>query len=209
MKAVSAAEVGAKLELAGVAQGARETAALAEFLNLLAQWNRTYNLTGIRTADELISRHLVESLALAPLLEGIRVADIGTGAGLPGIPLAIVASDRQFTLIESRAKRVRFLRHAIATLGLENAVVAHSRAEDLPAGPAFDTVLARAVARPEALVEIARPLMTTGSILIVLTSAELAQRFEGVAADFAAALAQTRAKKLKSAIVVLERVAAR
>jgi 16S rRNA G527 N7-methylase RsmG len=70
-------------------------------------------------------------------------------------------------------------------------------------------VLARAVARPEALVEIARPLMTTGSILVVLTSAELAQRFEGVAADFAAALAQTRAKKLKSAIVVLERVAAR
>jgi len=205
MDAIRPAEVGAKLRAAGVGQPDREIEALTAFLDLLAQWNRTYNLTGIRSTEELISRHLVESLALAPLLEGRRIADVGTGAGLPGIPLAIVASEREFTLIESRAKRVRFLRHVIATLSLDNAIVAHSRAEDLRAEPAFDTVLARAVARPEALVEIARPLMAIGSILVVLTSTELAQRLERVAADFAVRPART-STRLKSAVVVLERI---
>src|SRR5690606_30834440 len=100
-------------------------AALAEYLALLVKWNRTYNLTGIRDPDELVERHLVESLALAPLLRGERIADVGTGAGLPGIPLAIVSPERHFVLIESRAKRVRFLRHVVLTLGLENAEIAH------------------------------------------------------------------------------------
>jgi 16S rRNA (guanine527-N7)-methyltransferase len=205
MNAIRSAEVGAKLKAAGFGRPDRETEALTDFLNLLTRWNRTYNLTGIRSAEELISRHLVESLALASLLEGPRIADVGTGAGLPGIPLAIAAPEREFTLIESRAKRVRFLRHVIATLGLGNARVAHSRAEDLRAVPAFDTVLARAVARPEALVEIARPLMAIGSILVVLTSTELAQRFARVAADFAVRPART-STRLKSAVVVLERI---
>lgn len=208
MPTLTAAEVGARLEAAGVGQPARETEALAVYVDLLMRWNRTYNLTGARSAAELVSRHLVESLALEPLLKGTRIADVGSGAGLPGLPLAIAAGGRAFTLIESRAKRVRFLRHAIATLELANAGVAHSRAEDLPGAPTFDTVLARAVARPEALVEIARPLMAIGSILVVPTSAEIAQRLERAAPDFAVGPART-ATRLKSAVVVLERVSAR
>src|SRR5262245_46638786 len=104
------AEVARRLARAGFELREPESAALAKFLDLLMRWNRVYNLTGLRNFDDLVDRHLVESLALRPLLEGDRIADVGTGAGLPGIPLAITEPERSFTLIESRAKRVRFLR---------------------------------------------------------------------------------------------------
>src|SRR5690606_30249307 len=141
------ARIARALDAAGRRFGPDEHARLAEYLNLLVKWNAAYNLTGIRDPDALVDRHLVESLELAPLLRGTRIADVGTGAGLPGIPLAIVAPDRHFVLIEIRAKRVRFLRHVVATLGIRNAEIAHTRVEDLRCEHAFDTVLARAVDR--------------------------------------------------------------
>ena len=182
--------------------------ALAAFLHLLVRWNRVFNLTGIHDPDVLIERHLEESLALAPLLQGTRVADVGSGAGLPGIPLAVVAPDRQFTLIESRAKRVRFLRHAVAELGLANAQVAHARAEDLRVEHPFDTVLARAVAPPAELLTICRHLTAPGSILLLLTAAHLQDAFRGLAADFELRSVPADGPKLRSSIVLLERVAA-
>ena len=97
---------------------AEQSAALAAFVELLLKWNKVYNLTGVRGADEVVDRHLVESFALRPLLKGTHVADVGSGGGLPGVPLAIVEPERRFTLIESRAKRVRFLRHVVAELEL-------------------------------------------------------------------------------------------
>src|SRR5262249_52034165 len=152
----SAAEVARRLRAAGVAPPEPQVEALARFLELLIRWNRVYNLTGIRAADELVDRHLVESLALKSLLRGDRIADVGTGAGLPGVPLAIAEPGRSFTLIESRAKRVRFLRQAIVELRLGNAAVAHGRAEDLRFERPFATVLARAVAPPAELLAISR-----------------------------------------------------
>jgi 16S rRNA (guanine527-N7)-methyltransferase len=209
------ADVDAQLRAAGVGQRQQETAALTRFLTLLRQWNRVYNLTGVRSDRELVARHLVESLALAPLLRGDRIADVGSGGGLPGVPLAICEPQRKFTLIESRAKRVRFLRHVIATLGLRNATVAHSRAEDLPAAPPFDTVLARAVARPAELLGIVRPLTAPGSAVVLLTSAELARRFTGLAEDFvvrsvgvADPAGAGRLPIVRSSVVVLERTQA-
>ena len=154
------------------------------FVGLLLRWNRVHNLTGVRGAAELVDRHLVESLALRPHLRGARVADVGSGGGLPGLPLAITEPDRAFTLIESRAKRVHFLRHAIAELGLRNSDVAHGRAEHLRVAQPFDTVLARAVAPPAELLSICRPLMAPGSILLLLTAPHLNDEFRGLAADF-------------------------
>src|SRR5262245_33352880 len=202
----STAEVARRLERAGVSLTKPEGAALARFVELLMRWNRVHNLTGLRNLGDIVDRHLVESLALRPLLEGERIADVGTGGGLPGIPLAITEPGREFTLIESRAKRVHFLRHVTAELGLENTIVAHGRAEHLRPERPFATVLARAVAPPAELLEICRTLTTPGSILLLLTAAHLKNEFRGLAPDFVPRALDPKviAPKLKSAIVVLE-----
>jgi 16S rRNA (guanine527-N7)-methyltransferase len=202
--ALDTAHVDARLRSAGVARDAASTAALTLYLNLVSRWNRVHNLTGTRGSRELIERHLVESLALQPLLVGERVADVGSGAGFPGVPLAICEPRRRFTLIESRAKRATFLRHVVATLELRNVVVAKTRAEDLPEQPPFDTVLARAVTRPAKLLEIVRPLIAGGGILLLLTSSELAKSLMEPVAGFVLRPATTEVR-LQSVIVRLER----
>jgi 16S rRNA (guanine527-N7)-methyltransferase len=206
----STAEVARRLERAGIRLPEPENAALARFVDLLMRWNRVHNLTGLRSLADIVDRHLVESLALRPLLRGERVADVGTGAGLPGIPLAVTEPQRAFTLIESRAKRVHFLHHVTSELGLANVAVAHGRAEHLRPERPFATVLARAVAPPAELLEICRSLTAPGSILLLLTAAHLESEFRGLAPDFLPrALERGAAPKLKSSIVVLERTDAR
>lgn len=177
---------------------------LAAFIELLLHWNRVHNLTGIRDRDELLDRHLVESLALKSIIAGDTAADIGSGGGLPGIPLAIVLPDCRFTLIESRRKRASFLRHAAATLPLANVEVAHSRAEELGSRQ-FATVLARAVAPPRELLEIATPLVATGGRLVLLTGADKAREIVALAEGFTPLAPQAGPPGLKSVIVVLER----
>ena len=200
--------VATRLARAGVSVTPPQTAALTRYLNLLRQWNRVYNLTGIHDDAQLIERHLIESLALRPLLLGRQIADLGTGAGLPGIPLAVTEPARHFTLIESRAKRVRFLRHVVGALGLANVTVEHGRAEDLRFAASFDCVLARAVARPRPLLEILRPLTRPGSRILVLTSKDLREQFRGLAEDFLVSQPERPLPApLGSAIVVLQRVA--
>jgi len=205
-RVVTPAELRSRLGAAGIDTDERECAALAEFVALLLRWNRVYNLTGVRGADEIVGRHLVESLALKPYLGGECVADVGSGGGLPGMPLAITEPARHFTLIESRAKRVRFLRHVVAELALTNTDVAHSRAEDLRPARPFDTVLARAVAPPAELLEICRPLMARGSRLVMLTAPHLEREFAGLAPDFVLLPPRAGGPELKSSIVVLERI---
>ena len=204
--AVSPLDVSRRLAAVGLPVTDEASAALAKFVELLLRWNRVYNLTGIRGADEMLDRHLIESFALRALLRGARVADVGTGAGLPGVPLAIVEPDRTFTLIESRAKRVRFLRHVVAELSLGNTEVAHSRAEDLRVERPFDTVLARAVAPPAELLSICRHLTAPGSILLLLTATHLHDAFRGLAPDFVLRPTQPKGPKLRSSIVLLERI---
>jgi 16S rRNA (guanine527-N7)-methyltransferase len=204
--AVSTDELRRRLAAIGLPVTAEHATVLAAFVALLLKWNEVYNLTGVRGADEVVDRHLVESFALRPLLRGASVADVGSGGGLPGVPLAIVEPERRFTLIESRAKRVRFLRHAVAELGLKNTEVAHGRAEDLPVTQPFATVLARAVAPPAELLEICRHLTAPGSILLLLTATHLQDAFQGLAPDFPVRPVVTNGPKLRSSIVLLERV---
>jgi 16S rRNA (guanine527-N7)-methyltransferase len=203
--AIAPAELSRRLAAAGVAVDAALAAKLAAFVGLLLRWNRVYNLTGVRGADEIVDRHLVESCALRPLLRGLRVADVGSGGGLPGVPLALAEPSRGFTLIESRAKRVRFLRHVVAELELENAEVAHGRAEHLHVAQPFATVLARAVAPPPELLTICRHLTAPGSVLLLLTAGHLSDAFRGLAEDFAPRALPAGVPKLKSSIVMLER----
>jgi 16S rRNA (guanine527-N7)-methyltransferase len=203
--AITPLELARRLAVAGVAVDATEAEGLAAFVALLLRWNRVYNLTGVRGVDEIVDRHLVESFALRPLLRGARVADVGTGGGLPGVPLALAERDRRFTLIESRAKRVRFLRHVAAELDLANTEVVHGRAEHLHVDRPFDTVLARAVAPPPELLAICRHLTAPGSVLLVLTATHLKEAFRGLAEDFVLRPLPAAGPKLESAIVMLER----
>lgn len=201
---LTAADIDAGLAAAGHALGDGEAAQLADYLNLLLQWNRVHNLTGIRDRRELIDRHLAESLALELHIAGNAVADIGSGGGLPGIPLAVRLPGHHFTLIESRRKRVSFLRHVASRLGLGNVSVAHGRAESLDL-PVFDTVLARAVAAPAELVEYAGPLVARPGRMLVLTGEEKSEAIIACATDFDSAVHGMPGAITRSRIVVLER----
>jgi 16S rRNA (guanine527-N7)-methyltransferase len=200
-----ATEVAARLKARRLAVDSAEAEALATYLRLLEHWNRVHNLTGIRDRLELIDRHLVESLVLAPFITGPEVADIGSGAGLPGLPLALRCRDLHFTLIESRRKRVSFLRHVVATLGLGNVTVAHGRAEAL-ALPPFATVLARAVAPPAELLTLVTPMLAAGGRLVLLAGADKGREIAALAAGYRPLPVTPPVDGLRSHIVVLERL---
>ena len=117
---------------------------LLAYLDLLAKWNRAYNLTGVRDPADMVAKHLLDSLAALPYLYGATLADIGSGGGLPGIPLAIAREDLAVTLIESNGKKARFLREAARSLPLPNVRVVEARVQ--AAAGLFDTVTCRAFA---------------------------------------------------------------
>jgi 16S rRNA (guanine527-N7)-methyltransferase len=128
---------------------------LLHLLNELERWNRTYNLTAIRNREDMLTHHLLDSLSVNADLQGTTVADVGTGAGFPGLPLALVNPERRFTLIDSNGKKIRFVQHAARELGLDNVDTLHGRVEALKPSP-FDTVVARAFAAlPDLLLNVA------------------------------------------------------
>lgn len=118
---------------------------LLAYVNLLQKWNQAYNLTAVRSMSEMVSRHILDSLAIAPYIRGQHIADIGSGAGLPGIPLAILFPDKKVVLFESLGKKVRFLETVIRNLRLVNVEVVAMRVEHYQGGETFDTVTSRAL----------------------------------------------------------------
>ncbi|MGV6817545.1 MAG: 16S rRNA (guanine(527)-N(7))-methyltransferase RsmG [Thiotrichales bacterium] len=115
-----------------------------EYLQLIRQWNRIDNLTAITEDTEMVRSHLLDSLSVMRLLHGTTVLDVGSGAGLPGIPLAILNPEKTFTLLDAAAKRVRFMRQALVALKLQNVQVVHQRIEDLDQAARFDHIISRA-----------------------------------------------------------------
>src|SRR5215472_17562413 len=132
--------------LLGVGLATADAARLTALLDELERWNRSYNLTAIESREEMVTHHLLDSLAINPDLAGRRIADVGTGAGFPGLPLAVVNPTRQFTLIDSTAKKIRFVSHAAELLALGNVTALHARVEQMRIDTPFDTVEARAFA---------------------------------------------------------------
>ncbi|EDH6291916.1 16S rRNA (guanine(527)-N(7))-methyltransferase RsmG [Salmonella enterica subsp. enterica serovar Agona] len=131
---------------AGISLTDHQKTLLAAYVDMLHKWNKAYNLTSVRDPNEMLVRHILDSIVVAPYLQGQRFIDVGTGPGLPGIPLAIVLPDAHFTLLDSLGKRVRFLRQVQHELKLENITPVQSRVEAYPSEPPFDGVISRAFA---------------------------------------------------------------
>lgn len=141
---------------------------LGVLIDELERWNKKVNLTAIRDRGEMITAHLLDSLVAAPLLEGETVLDVGTGPGFPGLPLAIVQPERQFTLLDSNNKKIMFAQHAAGLLDLGNVSALKARGEDYAPGHGFDTVIARALAALPRLVEIAGHHVREDGVFVAL-----------------------------------------
>ena len=137
-------------------------------LDELERWNRKVNLTAIRDRDEMVTAHIADSLVARPFLEGETILDVGTGPGFPGLPLAIVEPDREFTLLDSNNKKIMFVQHVAGLLGLSNVRAVKGRGEDYAPGHRFDTVIARALAALPRLVEIAGHHVREDGVFVAL-----------------------------------------
>jgi len=129
----------------GISLSATQADQLLRLLDELDDWNQRMNLTAIRERGQQITKHLLDSLSVQPFLRGTRVVDVGTGAGFPGIPLAIVNPEREFTLLDSTGKKLKFIDHVAQLLELPNIKTLHTRAEDYKPEQRFDIVISRAV----------------------------------------------------------------
>lgn len=156
----------------GLSLAADQIDTLLRFLDVLTKWNRVYSLTAIEEGVEMVRRHLLDSLAMLPYIKGPRVLDLGTGAGLPGIPLAIARPDVQFTLLDANRKKTRFVRQAVLELNLSNVQVVNERAEDFSPAEPFTTIITRAVtAAAETLTWITPLLAPTNGHLVLMKGA--------------------------------------
>ena len=146
-------------------------ARLLEFVELLQHWNQAYNLTAVRDPGEMLVKHLLDSLAVLPHVSGTPVEDVGAGAGLPGIPLAIALPESRFVLLDSNGKKTRFMVHAVATLKLSNVEVVQSRVEGYRPAVPFVTVISRAFASLGEFVKLAGTGCAPGGRLLAMKGA--------------------------------------
>ena len=158
--------------------------AFRQLLDELERWNRKVNLTAIRDRREMVTAHIEDSLAARAFLEGRRILDVGTGAGFPGLPLAIVEPDREFVLVDSNNKKIQFVQHVARLLGLSNVEAVKARTEDFAPGYRFDTVIARAVASLSRLLEIAGHHVGEDGVFVALKGRYPAEELEELPAGW-------------------------
>lgn len=161
---------------------------LLRFSDLLLEKNKVMNLTAVTEPNEVVTRHFLDCAALAPYIgKGQTVLDVGTGAGFPGLPLAILCPDAQFTLLDAQRKRIDFLREVAEELELENVTPVHARAEEFAAAhrASFDLAVSRAVAELRVLVELALPMVRVGGAFYAMKAADCADEVGSAAQAFA------------------------
>lgn len=149
----------------------KQQATLINYVELLEKWNKSYNLTAVRKPEQMVTRHLLDSLSISPYLRGKCILDVGTGAGLPGIPLAIVFPDRQFTLLDSNNKKTRFVVQAVSELELSNVDVVQSRVEEFHSNKGFDTIISRAYAAIGDMVRQSAHLLDESGLFLAMKGA--------------------------------------
>lgn len=158
--------VGAKEQ--GIALEPAQAAAMLRLLAELREWNQRFNLTGITDPVDMVRKHLLDSLSVQPYLRGRRIADVGTGAGFPGLPLAVINPGREFALIEATGKKARFVRHAADAMELKNVDVIPARSEDWRGPAPYDIVLTRALGKLEEFVRVAGHLCAPKGRLLAM-----------------------------------------
>lgn len=164
----AAAELGQGIDALGLDLDAQRQSTLIQYLVLLEKWNRVYNLTAVRDLKKMVSSHLLDSLAVVPHLSGRRVLDVGSGAGLPGILIAVARPDLTVVLLDSNHKKAAFLRQAVADLALGNANVACERVQSWHSATGFDVIISRAYAEIGEFVLQSRHLLAPGGVFMAM-----------------------------------------
>lgn len=156
---------------------------LNDYLILLQTWNRVFNLTNILDPNQMVYLHIVDSLLIQPYLNGKNLLDVGSGAGLPGIPLAIFNPEQQWTLLDKNSKKTRFMRQAAAELQLPNVSIVHSRTEEFHPTQCFDSILSRAFASLDVFVNTTKHVLAPNGLFLAMKGKfpheELAELPEG------------------------------
>ena len=142
--------------------------AYLQYIDLLAKWNRTYNLTGVRDKQRMIHAHVLDSLAVLPYIQGNRCLDAGTGAGLPGFILALAQPDVEWTLLDSNGKKVRFLRQLLFEMKTGNVEIVHSRAENFLSSVTYSSIISRAFGSLSAYYGAVEHLLQPGARLLAM-----------------------------------------
>jgi 16S rRNA (guanine527-N7)-methyltransferase len=167
------------LEFAG-----RQIELLIRYLELIVKWNRVHNLTAIREPMKMVSLHLLDSLAIVPLVRAKKILDVGTGAGLPGIPLAIALPESQITLIDTNSKKSAFLTQSVNELQLDNVSVVNARVEQWQGG-SFDVIVSRAFSELRDFVEVSRHLLAPDGVFAAMKGAKPTSEIAALPASFA------------------------
>lgn len=157
---------------------------LVKLVALLDKWNKAYNLTSVRDPQEMLVKHIMDSLVVSPYLQGDRFIDVGTGPGLPGLPLAIINPDKTFVLLDSLGKRISFIRNALRELGITNVIPVLSRVEDYQPEVLFDGVLSRAFASLKDMTDWCQHLVDENGIFYALKGQYHQDEVEQLSADF-------------------------
>ncbi len=172
------------LHTLGLESSERVLHLLMKYIRLLNKWNSTFNLSGVTDIESMVSRHLLDSLSLNRFLAGTRFLDIGSGAGLPGIPLAILNPQKQFVLVDSNGKKTRFLFEVKTTLGLTNISIENCRIEHYQSPQQIDMVMCRAFSTLEDVVTKAQHLLSSGSALLAMKGRYPEQEILSLPDDF-------------------------
>ena len=168
----------------GLKLRADQLAKFGRYLELLEKWNRVYNLTAIRDRERMVTHHLLDSLAILPHVKGPRVLDVGSGAGLPGIPLAIANAELQVTLLDSNHKKTAFLHQAVAELGLKNAAVEAERVESWRTSARFETIVSRAFSELGEFVAATSRLLAPGGVIAAMKGVYPGEELERMPGGF-------------------------
>lgn len=168
----------------GVALSETQHSQLLGYLALLIKWNKAYNLTAVRDPDEMVSRHLLDSLSVVPFIDGERQLDVGSGGGMPGIPLAIMFPDMKVTLLDSNGKKTRFLTQVKLELKLDNLEVIHSRAEAYQPAQPFTGIISRAFSSLEDFTHWTRHMGDTNTRWLAMKGLHPADELVALPADF-------------------------